>query len=590
MLLRKLYFVISALTWMGVALLAQTVSSSIVGTVTDPANAVVPGASVTLTDQATGAARQATTDSTGLFRFSNIAAGAYSILVKSSGFKSLLEKDIRVTSSATHDVGSLGLAVGNMTEQITVIAESTPIQLASSEKGALIDGRQLTSVALKGRDLFGYMSLLPGVIDTANREVTSPNGFGNITINGNTSAKNYTVDGVTNVDTGSNGTIHFQPNMDAVQEVRVLTANYSAEFGRNSGGTISVITKAGGQDFHGSGWWNHRHEGFNANNFFNNRSGLARTPYRYNVAGWSLGGPVYLPKKFNSDKTKFFFFASQEYTKQLASYATQYRTVPTEIERNGDFSRSVNGVGALIVARDPAAGAPFPGNIIPAGRIDSIGQKMLQFFPAPNFAPGLGHPQFNQVNFQNPASGAHPRRNDVIRGDVRLNEKLSGYFRYINDFDNEVTPFQGVQWNSCCLVDHPNPGHGYAATVSYSITPTTINEVTFGKTFNTWSWYTLDEKGIDRARMGNPPKLFKQDYKPAADHNAPHNFIPTASFGSSPPNTAGFGTGNADYYNANNIWSMQDNLSKVMGGHSIKTGFYWESLLSKTGDNRCDTY
>jgi hypothetical protein len=125
-------------------------------------------------------------------------------------------------------------------------------------------------------------------------------------------------------------------------------------------------------------------------------------------------------------------------------------------------------------------------------------------------------------------------------------------------------------------VDHPNPGHGYAASVTYAITPTTINEFTFGKTYNTWSWYTMDEKGIDRSLMGNPPTLYKHAYAPASDHNAPHAFIPTASFGSSPPNTAGFGTGNAEYYNANDIWSIQDNFSKVVSGHSIKGGIYWE--------------
>src|SRR5215472_262331 len=121
--------------------------------------------------------------------------------------------------------------------------------ISSSEKSQLIDSNQLTNVTLKGRDLFGYMKLIPGVIDTtASRDVTSPGAIGGITINGNTSAKNFTVDGVTDMDTGSNGTLHYEPNLDSVQELKILSSNYQAEFGRNSGGTITVVTKSGTKD------------------------------------------------------------------------------------------------------------------------------------------------------------------------------------------------------------------------------------------------------------------------------------------------------------------------------------------------------
>ena len=136
----------------------------------------------------------------------------------------------------------------------------------------------MNDITLKGRDVFGYLKLVPGVIDNSsdqrgNRDVTSPNAISGITINGNTSAKNFTVDGITDMDTGSNSTLHYEPNIDAIQELKVLTSNYQAEFGRNSGGTITVVTKNGTQHFHGSAVWNHRHEGFNANLWQNNRNG-----------------------------------------------------------------------------------------------------------------------------------------------------------------------------------------------------------------------------------------------------------------------------------------------------------------------------
>ena len=175
----------------------QTISSSMLGTVTDPSSSVVPSAEVQLTDQATGVVRTSKSDSAGLFRFANLSAGSYSLSIRASGFKSRIEKDIALTSSETRDLGRVTLDIGNLSEVVAVTAEATPVQTASSEKGTTIDASQLSKVALKGRDVFGLMRLVPGVIDTANRDVTSPNGLGNISINGNTSAKNFTVDGIT---------------------------------------------------------------------------------------------------------------------------------------------------------------------------------------------------------------------------------------------------------------------------------------------------------------------------------------------------------------------------------------------------------
>src|SRR5215471_3591385 len=244
-------------------LFGQTVSSSIVGTVTDPAGAVVPGAEIQLLDTRTGATRATVSESSGLFRFPNIAPTVYQLTVQAKGFKSRIEREITLSASETRDLGQISLEIGSMTEQIAIIAEATPVQVASSEKSQTIDGKQLNDITLKGRDLFGYLKLVPGVIDTtAARDVTSPNAIAGITINGNTSAKNFTVDGITDIDTGSNGTLHYEPNLDAIQEMKILTSNYQAEFGRNSGGTITVVTRSGTRDFHGSATWNHRHEGF----------------------------------------------------------------------------------------------------------------------------------------------------------------------------------------------------------------------------------------------------------------------------------------------------------------------------------------
>src|SRR6185312_8844207 len=277
------------------SLLGQTITSSLIGTVVDPADAAVVGAPVTLTDVATKAERTATTDSSGTYRFLSLDPGTYNVTVKANGFKAVTQTGIVISASETHSGGKMVLQLGSVSESISVTAEAAQVQLSSSEKSQTVDAGQLNDLTLKGRDLFGYMKLVPGVIDTsASRDVTSPGAIGGITINGNTSAKNFTVDGITDIDTGSNGTLHYEPNMDSIQELRVLTSNYQAEFGRNSGGTITVVTKSGTKDFHGTVNWSHRHEQFNADSWLNNhtiKNGAAtpRQPYRYNIETYSIG-------------------------------------------------------------------------------------------------------------------------------------------------------------------------------------------------------------------------------------------------------------------------------------------------------------
>jgi hypothetical protein len=581
-------------------LLGQTVTSSITGTVLDPANAVIPSAAVTLTDENTGSVRSAVTDSAGLFRFLNVPPGSYRVSVEAAGFKGLVQSNIEVGANETRDVGKLSLAIGNTSEKISVVAEATAIQLASSEKSQLVDGKQLNDITLKGRDLFGYLKLVPGVIDTNwTRNVTDPGAIANITINGNTSAKNFTVDGITDMDTGSNGTIHYEPNIDAIQELKVLTSNYQAEFGRNSGGTITVVTKSGTQQFHGTAAWNHRNEGWNANTWTNNRNGLTpsgaevspRSLYRFNVETYSIGGPVFIPKVFNTEKKKLFFFWSQEYTGQFVPGGAQSKYTPSLLERQGDFSQSRQNNGTVLPIIDPATGSPFPGNIIPASRIDPIGQSMLNYFPAPNFV-GTGS-QANVINYFESASAAHPRRNDVLRVDTYLTSKIAGYFRWINDHDDQINLYQGVQFSQdkggtlgekgIPPVDHPNPGHGYSGSATYQISPTTINEFTVGKSWNTWSYYSLDDyQSIDRSQVKNPPTLFPlptQNPPGVSKTNGYQNLMPQFSFGSVPANAMSF-TKNSNtagaYENFNTIWTITDNFSKVLGRHTMKTGFYYE--------------
>jgi len=399
---------------------AQTVTGSLVGIVTDPAGSVIPDVKIQLTNQGTSATSTATADSSGIFRFPNLLPATYSISVQANGFKTRIVKDIIVGLSENRDLGRLALDIGNVTEEITVTAEVTPIQTSTAERSSVIEGNQLNSEAIRGREMMSYMRMLPGVVDTTvGRDATGGSVLGGLTFNGSTGITGFMVDGVSDIDSGcSNCFTHFEPNIDSIAEIKVLTSNYQAEFGRNAGGAVMVVTKSGTQQFHGSGWWTHRHEEFNANDFFNNITGLPRSRYRYNIAGFSLGGPVFIPNHFNIGKTKLFFFVSQEYTRQLANFSNQYRSMPTALERSGDFSKSVNGSNALIVVTDPLAGAPFPGNVIPQSRINGWpGDAQFlpgaeHLFPAGNRSVLAGQLPGGGQRFASPAQRHRPARHE----------------------------------------------------------------------------------------------------------------------------------------------------------------------------------
>ncbi|HWR53166.1 MAG TPA: TonB-dependent receptor, partial [Bryobacteraceae bacterium] len=554
----------------------QNVSGSIKGTVNDPAAAAVPGAQITLVNGSTGATVKATSNQSGIFNFPAVAAGTYTLSVEAAGFQKYVRTEMQVTASEIRDLGAVTLTIGEVRQAVEVVDTATPLQLASGEKSGLLSGTQINELALKGRDFLSLMTLMPGVVDNGNqaRNTTSPDAVRGIFINGARSdMKNMTVDGISAIDTGSNETIHYQPNMDSIAEVKVLTSNYQAEYGRSAGGLISVITKGGGQEFHGSGWWTHRHEGFNANDFFRNRTGLTKAPYRYNIAGFSVGGPVYIPGKFNSDRSKIFFFASQEYTRQFVDSGNQFRNMPTVAERNGDFSKSFDTNGKLLKIIDPNTRVAFPDNIVPVSRINPLGQSFLKFFPEPNYVdpdPSLVYRQ----NYRTTGSGAHPRRNDMVRIDLYPTEKLHGSFRWIHDYDLAEYPFERMNF-AYTTIQHPNPGTGYGVNMSYTIRPNLLNDFTFGHSSTNWEWAFKEPEKVMRTVIGNIPQWFPNDLTSSRESEViDSKIIPNIAFGGTPVNAPAVTINDMQHGNLDRIMAFTDNLSWVKGSHSVKTGIY----------------
>jgi hypothetical protein len=358
---------------------AQGLTGQISGILTDPNGGVVPNAKIEVINEETARVVTASSDDAGNFVVPQLLSGTYTLIVTASGFKRFEQKGIVLTANDRVAVRRIALEVGDVNQTVTITAEAALVQTNSAERAGLISEEQIQNIALKGRDYMGLVKLLPGVVDTANREAPGWNNLVGVTVNGSRGGTlNLTLDGVSSLDTGSQLGPYLAPGLDAIGEVKVLLTNYQAEYGRSSGGTINVVIKNGTRDFHGGGFYFKRHEQFNANEFFNNLRNQPKPRYRFNYWGGNIGGPVIIPGTgFNKNRDKLFFFWSQEYLPRL--YPTRQGTItyPTALERAGNFSQSLDTNGRLIVVRDPQTGQPFPGNIIPANRIDANGQKLL---------------------------------------------------------------------------------------------------------------------------------------------------------------------------------------------------------------------
>ena len=319
----------------------------------------------------------------------------------------------------------------------------TPVQVSSGERSDTVTGRELNDIAVKGRDFMSYLSTLTGIVDTnASRDAMQRNATSGIQINAAICSTQTFVDAgwrAPIMDAGNNGASQ-EPNMDSIAEVRVLTNSYQPEYGRNGGGAITVVSKTGTSKFHGSAYDYYRHEELNANNFFNNATNTPRAIYRYRMTGWSLGGPVLVPFKKNLLHDKLFFFFSEELVGSQVPNATKLVTTPSALERKGDFSQSYNTNGALISIKDPTTGKAFPGNIIPASRIDPIGEAILKFYPLPNYVDPSASKRYS-YNYRDTYSGGWPRRQNMGRLDYNLSPSLTLYYRVMDDYSVLLTPW-----------------------------------------------------------------------------------------------------------------------------------------------------
>ena len=550
------------------AVLAQQSSGSIRGVVRDAQGAVVPGATVILTDVAQGDRRDVQTTQEGVFFFNPLKPAVYKLVVEASGFKKYERDEIKVFSNDRLELPDIALAVGQMSESVTVTAEAVILQTRGAEKAGVLTGSQVVNLALTTRDFLSLTKTIPGV---------NPNGGVGGSVNGNrNNQNNLLVDGVTNIDTGSNGGVLATMNPDQIAEFKVLTNSQPAEYGRSSGAAINVVTKSGSRDLHGTGYLFHRHEGLNANNWFNNQRGVQRNLYRYNFAGFNVGGPIYIPK-INPSREKLFFFVSNEWQNQLSPNTARLVTVPSDLQRKGDFSQTQDGSGNRVYIRDPQTGLPcnastgagggcFPGNIIPANRINADGQKILNWYPAPNAAD-------NQYNYQTQKSDTFPRREFMIRGDYNISNNWRAYTRYIKTRSSQDRAYG--QWNAdynipFAPMNFGNPGWSWVNNVTTTINPTLTNEFIFGSSKNVLNIDPVDDT-FARSKLGLSYQMpFPQGDTLGLVQNWRWGGVPNAPF------TSFNGT---PFRNFNHTYDFTDNVAKIKGAHTMKVGIYLHKSL-----------
>jgi hypothetical protein len=555
-----------------VSLQAQD-TGAITGTVRDNSGAVIQGAEVKVSSTAGGNDRTTTTNSDGDYLAAGLPGGTYDLAISAKGFKTFKADGIvlRVAQKARVDAA---LSVGNVSTEVVVQGtELNQVETQSSELAGTVTGKQITQLELNGRNYTQLLALTPGA---TNQSGADEPGTGLATVaysvnGGRTEYNNWEIDGGNNMDDGSNTTLFTYPSLDAIAEVRVLSSNYGAQYGRNSSGTVEVETKSGTRTFHGDAYEFVRNDAFNARNFF-----LSNVPaYKKNDYGYTIGGPVYIPGSYNRGRDKTFFFWSQEWRKERIP-AVFNIPVPSCAERGlgadcnspqgnfGDFSElCAIGTDCPVIPSGPSKGSNFPGSLVP---IDPNAVPLLAMFPLPNaHVPSSGGWSFNDSTTQ-PTTW----RQELFRIDHNINSKLHASVRYIHDSWNSVNPVP--LWTNggsypTIQTQYGQPSTSLVLHLTANITPTLLNE--FVASYST-NHITMQNLGAWQRPSGYNLGLFQNGFGggklPGVQLSGGVIFDGLAQDAGYVPNGP---------VNSNPSYIYRDNVSKIIGRHNLQFGGYF---------------
>jgi hypothetical protein len=558
---------------------AQEITGSIVGTVTDSKGGVVPNAKVTITntDQQV-VVRTLTTDDHGQYVAPLLLLGHYSVTAEVAGFKKVTESGVVLNVNDKLAV-NFTLEVGSVSETVSVEADALHVDTQSVVPAGLITGTQVRELSLGTRNYEQLVSLMPGVsMGNVNQLYIGnslPSGLAatvSFSINGQRNGSNYwTIDGIDNVDRGSNLTLSNFPSVDAISEFKVLRSEYDAEFGRAGGGIINVATKSGGNSFHGNAYEFFRNNLLAANNFFNNAATpqVKRPPLRYNDFGYTIGGPVFIPNHYNTNKDKTFFFFSEEF-RRVITYSTFSANVPTAPMLAGNFTNNVcvafNASGTCtanshtITTFNPAAAA-------------YLKDFYSNFPPANNTASSI----FSLVT---PQRNIFNGRQEVIRGDHVFSSKLSMFGRYEHDSIPTQEPgglFTGDALPGVATTSTNSPGWQAMGHYTYTIGPNLLNDGGYG-----FNYSAIISGPIGLELKSQSPDVASAITLP---FTSTLNRVPSVTFGGGVfSSITGFGS-YRDYNRDHNVF---DNLTWIKGRHTLRFGLsyhHYQKAENAGGNN-----
>ena len=538
---------------------AQTNSGTIRGTLTDPSGATIPDARVSITSAATNVTQESRTNDQGLYVVPFLPPGEYSVTVEKPGFQTTRRPDILLQVADDLTV-NLQLQVGGTSSQVIVESTVPLVNTNNAALGQVIENRRIVELPLDGREPISLAGLAPGVIPVPPNTnihqggaIPSINGAANFT-------SEVTIDGVPDTtprNTAIDSFLIYTPTVDAVAEFKVETNSLSAEYGRFNGGVINVVLKSGTNDVHGSVYEFLRNSVMDANNFFNNRAGLPLPALKRNQFGFTLGGPVVIPKLYSGKNRTFFFVDYEGYRESLA--ATSTFTVPTALQRQGNFSQTFNTAGQLISLYDPASlrivngvqtRTIFPGNIIPANRQNPTALALQNYFPLPTN---------NSLTANYVRSPAVSYTNDT--GDARIDHNFSDRNRFFTRYSIQY-PFTGSPNNYGNVGTPDNPPltqRRHAATLqdTHTFSPSLILQVSYGLS-HMYGTRTAWSDGFDVTSLG-----FAKNFADAQQVKA----IPGITISG----MSGIGNPSQNYSSQLNH-TVVGSLTKIAGTHSLKMG------------------
>jgi hypothetical protein len=584
---RQFPFILICLFLFASRVFSQTSTATLQGTVKDPSGAPIAGASIRVTNAQTGTVNQAVSNRDGFFFVSYLQPGQYDASAEHPGFRRFEQRAIKLDVQQIFTL-DLVLTLGEVSSTVEVVGTPPALSTSSSEVLTTIDNKKVVDLPLNGRVALGLTLLVPGVVPAGGNAGSSigvingtayPHSFTPWISGSRNATSDVLLDGIPlGLPNTNGGTLAMGvsgPTVDAVQEFAVLTSAPAAEYGRTGGGIINIASKGGVNQIHGSLYEFLRNSDMDANNFFSNRAGIARPTFQRNQFGGSVGGPVSIPRVYDGHNRTFFFFDTETTYARVPDVFTT--TVPLDAWKQGDFSALKNAAGAPITIYDPTTtqlGAngvytrtPFPGNIIPANRMDPVALKLMKYFPEPNTSPSNPYTQVN--NWAEAAKDAADSTDFGIRLDHNISDKWRTFGRYTrgsqtttpnNFFDSPATPLgRGTQTFT---------RHAFVWNNTYVLNSNTVFEFRYGLSRFALKIAPLSA-GFDPSSLGLPSYL---------DAQAALNDTRFPRFDINGVTSLGQITGDGIAF-IPTTHNVLTSVTKVLNRHTLKAGFEYRKLF-----------